>query len=184
MGRGVGGAPIPATMIPLNLEYALNQAAEERWKREQDYFDAVEYSSTAIPAATIERYRKCSKPFLVAENPFHTLGNLTGKRVLEIGCGDGGNSVLLSLRGARQVVGIELCTKAVEAARKRAKAHGLSEDQIRFVNAPLEQFLADNPTEKFDVICGWAVLHHVLPVLGEVMTQLRSLGHADPLSLC
>ena len=48
----------------------------------------------------------------------------------------------------------------------------------------LEQFLADNPTEKFDVICGWAVLHHVLPVLGEVMTQLRSLGHADPLSLC
>ena len=122
-------------MIPLNLEYALNQAAEERWKREQDYFDAVEYSSTAIPAATIERYRKCSKPFLVAENPFHTLGNLTGKRVLEIGCGDGGNSVLLSLCGARQVVGIELCTKAVEAARKRAKAHRLSEDQIRFVNA-------------------------------------------------
>jgi 2-polyprenyl-3-methyl-5-hydroxy-6-metoxy-1,4-benzoquinol methylase len=160
----------------------LNQT-EERWKTEQEYFDAIEYSHLALPAATVERYRHCRKPFLAAEYPFHTLGDLTGKRVLEVGCGDGGNSILLALRGAQQVTGIEISAKAVEAARQRAAAHGLVEPHIRFIQAPLEQYLADHPNEQFDVICGWAVLHHVLPVLADVLRQLAQMSHRNTVFL-
>jgi 2-polyprenyl-3-methyl-5-hydroxy-6-metoxy-1,4-benzoquinol methylase len=147
----------------------------DRWKQEQEYFDNEEYSEGAIPANTIQRYKMCKKPFLFAEFRYAVLGDIRGKRVLEIGCGDGGNSVILALKGAH-VVGIDISPRAIGIAKQRAKLHGV-EDRTEFQASPLEAYLQQTSGE-FDVICGFAILHHLLPVLSETLAQLKTRMHS------
>ncbi len=144
-----------------------------RWAAEQEFFDAEEYSEGPIPASTIERYSRCTKPFLPAEHPFWVLGDVRGKRILELGCGDGSNAVLLALKGAR-VTGIDLSPRAIGIAKNRAEMHGVS-DRAEFFALPVESYL-EQVEGKFDIICGFAVLHHLLPVLDPVMRDLMKLA--------
>jgi 2-polyprenyl-3-methyl-5-hydroxy-6-metoxy-1,4-benzoquinol methylase len=160
---------------------------DERWKAEQEFFDAEEYSQGPVPANTIERYTLCRKPFLPAEYPFWILGDVRGKRILELGCGDGGKSVLLALKGAT-VCGIDISPRAIEIATKRARMHGVG-DRVAFYALPLESYVR-RTQEKFDIVCGFAILHHLLPVLDELMIQMKRLAHpqtaflfAEPVSL-
>jgi 2-polyprenyl-3-methyl-5-hydroxy-6-metoxy-1,4-benzoquinol methylase len=160
---------------------------DERWKAERDFFDAEEYSQGPVPANTIERYTLCRKPFLPAEYPFWILGDIRGKRILELGSGDGGNSVLLALKGAT-VCGIDISPRAVEIATRRARMHGVG-DRVTFHALPLESYVRQTE-EKFDIICGFAILHHLLPVLDELVIQMKRLAHpqtaflfAEPVSL-
>ena len=48
---------------------------------------------------------------------------MKGKNVLELGCGDGENTVLLAHRGAR-VCGVDLSDAMVKLARRRAQVNG------------------------------------------------------------
>jgi SAM-dependent methyltransferase len=146
---------------------------QERWIKEQEFFDAEEYSEGPIPPATIERYTLCRKPFLPAECPFWVLGDVRDKRILELGCGDGGNAVLLALKGAN-VVGIDISPRAIEIAKNRARMHDV-EDRVEFHALPLERYL-EQAGGKFDIICGFAVLHHLLPVLDGVLADLKRLA--------
>jgi len=162
-------------------------ASEERWHAEREFFDHEEYVEGPIPANTIERYMMCRKRFLGAEYGFWILGDLRGKRVLEVGCGDGANAVLLAMKGA-DVVGIDISPRAIEIARKRAELHGVA-DSVRFYALPLEAYL-EQTRDRFDIVCGFAVLHHLLPVLERVLADMKKLGHeqtsflfAEPVSL-
>lgn len=149
----------------------------ERWRREAEFFDSEEYSEGPIPDVTIQRYLGPAKPWMSAEFPFWVLGDVRGRTVLEVGCGDGANAILLALKGAR-VVGIDVSPKAIEVAAKRAALHGVSET-ARFECVPLEVFVQNNAGIRFDVICGWAVLHHLLPVLESFLVNLKRLAGPD-----
>ena len=146
---------------------------QERWLAEAAFFDSEEYSEGLIPEITVQRYLDLKKPWLPAEYPLSCLGNIEGKRILEIGCGDGSNAILLGLKGAR-VRGIDISPRAIEIANKRAVLHGIA-DRVHFVCTPLELY-AESEKEPFDIICGWAVLHHVLPVLDSVLVALKKLA--------
>jgi len=146
----------------------------KRWKSEQEFFDSEEYRSGPIPDSTIHRYTVCRKPFLPAEFPFWVLGDVSGKRVLELGCGDGGTSILLALKGA-VVTGVDISPRAVEVATQRAQLHGVSE-RVTFLAQPLESYV-DEACERFDVVLGFAVLHHVCPTFDDVMAGLAKLAH-------
>jgi SAM-dependent methyltransferase len=145
----------------------------ERWKAEQAFFDQEEYSEGPLAASTIERYTACKKPYLPAEFPYWLLGDVRGKRILEFGSGDGHTSVLLALKGAN-VVGVDISPRAVSVATERARIHGVS-GRASFHATPLELYLKDH-SEKFDIICGFALLHHVLPELETVMANLCQLA--------
>ncbi|MEQ1947964.1 MAG: class I SAM-dependent methyltransferase [Bryobacteraceae bacterium] len=149
------------------------QEDEVRWRKEQEFFDGEEYSEEPIPANTIERYAQCSKPFLAPEYAFYSIGDVRNKRVLEVGCGDGGNAVLLALKGA-YVVGIDISPRAIQIAKERAKLHAV-QDRVEFFALPVEAYIA-RAEGRFDVICGFAVLHHLLPVLKEFVEQLKELS--------
>lgn len=158
-----------------------------RWQKEQEFFDHEEYSEGALVPSTIERYTLCRKPYLPAEYPFWLLGDVHGKRILEVGCGDGTNAVMLALKGAT-VVGVDISPKAIEIARARARLHGVAE-RASFFAMPLEVYLEEE-RGTFDAICGFAFLHHVLGLLDEVLAQLRKLAHdrtafvfAEPVAL-
>jgi len=153
-----------------------SRAESGRWARETEFFDHEEYSSTPVPQISIERYLNLREPWPPAEAPYAFLGDLRGKRVLEVGCGDGTNAVLMALRGA-QVVGLDLSSRALDAATQKAAAHGISE-RVRFERKPVEVF-AEESGEQFDVICGWAVLHHLIPVLDEFIMNVKRLGRPN-----
>jgi 2-polyprenyl-3-methyl-5-hydroxy-6-metoxy-1,4-benzoquinol methylase len=94
-----------------------------------------------------------------------------GKRVLEIGCGIGTDTMNFARNGAL-VTAVDLSEKSLEMARKRAEIFGLS-DRIRFYHGSAEQLEQVVPPETFDLIYSFGVIHHT-PHPERVLEQLRN----------
>jgi SAM-dependent methyltransferase len=93
-----------------------------------------------------------------------------GRRVLEIGCGIGTDTMNFARAGA-QVTAVDLSSRSLDLARQRAGVFGL-QDQIRFVEADAEH-LADfvEPAE-YDLVYSFGVLHHT-PRPDRALEQIR-----------
>lgn len=85
------------------------------------------------------------------------MGDLRGKRVLEIGCGDGVSSVRFAESGAH-VSCIDISGEMVELTKKLAEEQGLS-DRIEARKMTGEQL--NFPDQQFDIVYGHSVLHHL-----------------------
>lgn len=94
-------------------------------------------------------------------NAYHaavlTLGDVRGKRVLDLGCGDGWFSVILAKRGAK-VTGFDVSVEAVRTARDRGSANDVV-DRTSFAVASAYELPFQDAT--FDLVSGMAILHHV-----------------------
>jgi 2-polyprenyl-3-methyl-5-hydroxy-6-metoxy-1,4-benzoquinol methylase len=149
-----------------------------RFESERQYFDSHVYSHERVHDETIDRYVRGRWPWFHPDYPYSLLRRLVcGKNVLEIGCAEGTNSILLALLGAKAVTGVDISPMAVEAAKERAQKHGLT--NCEFIAAPLEIYLKQAEKAKFDVICGWAILHHLLPELEQVLVGLKGVLRPD-----
>jgi SAM-dependent methyltransferase len=151
---------------------------EARWQQEAEFFDNETYRTAAMPQSNVERYLKCQHPYTPSEYPYAALGDVRGKRLFEIGCGDGSNAVLFALRGAGHVVGVDISKRAIECAQRLAEMHGVA-DRCEFVALPLEKYLErelDRGLAKFDVIYGFGILHHLIPVLDSILADLARLA--------
>jgi len=93
-----------------------------------------------------------------------------GKRVLEIGCGIGTDTISFARAGA-QVTAIDLTEKSLEMARQRARVFGL-EDRIRFFQADAEKLSDTVPVEPYDLIYSFGVIHHT-PHPDNVLREIR-----------
>ena len=93
-----------------------------------------------------------------------------GKRVLEIGCGIGTDTVNFARHGAR-VTSVELSDKSLELARQRANLYGF-QHQIQFYRGDAEQLSNFVPVEPYDLIYSFGVIHHT-PHPDQVLEQLR-----------
>lgn len=100
---------------------------------------------------------------------FEELYPCKGKRILDMGCGDGTYTLELARAGAT-VLGIDPAESAVEAARKKAHAAGV--DNVRFETGDI---YALNIKEHFDCTVLRGVLHH-LPDPGLAIKQLAHLS--------
>src|SRR5579863_10372030 len=80
-----------------------------------------------------------------------------GKKVLEIGCGIGTDTINFAASGA-QVTAVDLTEKSLEVARQRAKVFGL-EDRITFIQANAEKLSESVPVEPYDLIYSFGVIH-------------------------
>ncbi len=145
---------------------------QERWKTEAEFFDewaekAAQEITPTDPLA-LKRYSPPLRRKFQKEFCFLLMGRLSGKSVLDVGCGDGSNSVLLAQLGA-SVTGIDVSPKAIDLAWKRAEVNGVK-DSVRFLCAPLET--ADLTQSSFDIIWGDFILHHLIAELDRVVGML------------
>ena len=109
----------------------------------KEYFDEVEarkyFVEPHIPRfAQFERWR--------------------GKKVLEIGCGIGTDTINFARHGA-YVTAVELSDKSLELARQRAEVYDLH-DHICFYQGSAEELTAFVRVEPYDLIYSFGVIHH------------------------
>ena len=151
--------------------------------QEADFFDrwATQRAKDLEPLDTLvlRRYQTPGKVY-PKESCFRLLGDLRGKAILDVGCGEGEDSILLASLGAR-VTGLDVSPGAIELARKRAALSGLS-DRTDFLCAPLNA--AALPGSTFDVIWIDNVLHHVLDDLEGTMRALLKSAKPGALVVC
>lgn len=121
----------------------------------QEYFDQVE----------------ARKYFVEPHIPgFAQHGRWTGKRVLEIGCGLGTDTINFARAGA-SVTAIDLSAASLELAQQRARVFDLA-DRIRFVEADAERLKEYVTPEPYDLIYSFGVIHHS-PHPERILAQLR-----------
>ena len=85
------------------------------------------------------------------------IGELRGKRVLDLGTGSGFLASLLAANGA-QVDAVDVSEASLAVARWRASISGVA-DRIRFHCRPAEALGFEDAS--FDAVCGVFVLHHL-----------------------
>jgi 2-polyprenyl-3-methyl-5-hydroxy-6-metoxy-1,4-benzoquinol methylase len=127
----------------------------------REYFDEVE----------------ARKYFVEAHIPlFAEFEKWKGKKVLEIGCGIGTDTISFARAGA-QVTAVDLTEESLKVAQQRAKVFGL-EDRVRFIQANAEKLSDYVPAEKYDLIYSFGVIHHT-PHPGAVLDELRKYAGPD-----
>jgi len=85
------------------------------------------------------------------------LGSVKDCRVLDYGCGQGEEATYLAKMGA-QVTAIDISPVGIELTKERAKLNGVGDR----VNALLMRCdPTEFPSESFDVVHGFGILHHI-----------------------
>lgn len=135
----------------------------DRWERAEVARSAVEASLTPdsalrVSARTLARYeRPPAETAYPLEYCYHLLGDVRGRRVIDFGCGSGGNSVLLANRGAH-VWGVDISEDLLRLAKRRMAATGRA-GGAEFIAASAHQL--PFPDDSIDIVFGIAILHHL-----------------------
>lgn len=124
----------------------------DKEKMTKDYFDEI------------ERNRYFVEPHVP---PFAQFDKWKGKRVLEIGCGIGTDSLQFSRAGADITV-VDFSDKSLEMCKARFKLYGCSGTFYHGNAEELDSFL---PLQTFDLIWSFGVIHHT-PHPERVIQQL------------
>jgi ubiquinone/menaquinone biosynthesis C-methylase UbiE len=97
-------------------------------------------------------------PLAPTEDELHLLGDVTGKKVLEIGCGSGHSLLYMDQRNAGELWGLDLSTKQIELARDVLRN---SQAPVQLFESPMEED-PGLPQHYFDLVysvfaIGWTV---------------------------
>jgi ubiquinone/menaquinone biosynthesis C-methylase UbiE len=128
----------------------------QRFERDARSFDAkyrLERSpfwrrvNTTLRKAVFERYAIT----------FEEAGDVTGKNVLDVGCGSGVHAVDFARHAARRVVGVDFSSNMLALARQEAEQHGVA-DRCAFIQA---DFLKLELEDAFDISIAMGVFDYV-----------------------
>lgn len=139
---------------PCNIRHSLKEIGTK------EYFDQVE----------------ARKYFVEPHIPgFGEFSRWKGKKVLEIGCGIGTDTMNFARAGA-EVTAVDLSGDSLELARKRAEVFGL--DNIRFYQSNAEELSSVVPIERYDLVYSFGVIHHT-PHPHNAIEQIRRYMDTD-----
>lgn len=134
--------------------------------KSREYFDEVEarkyFVEPHIPAfAEFERWR--------------------GKKVLEIGCGIGTDTMRFARAGAR-ITAVDLSDQSLEVAKARAAVFNL-EDHISFYQADAERLSEIVPVETYDLVYSFGVIHHTPHPSNAIREIAKYMGRDSTLKI-
>jgi 2-polyprenyl-3-methyl-5-hydroxy-6-metoxy-1,4-benzoquinol methylase len=124
----------------------------------KEYFDEVEARKYLV------------EPHVPA---FAEFDRWTGKRVLEVGCGIGTDSINFARAGA-SLTAVDLSGESLRVAAQRAEVLGVA-DRIRFVQANAEELTDVLGTESYDLVYSFGVIHHT-PHPERALSAMRQLA--------
>ena len=96
-----------------------------------------------------------------------------GKRVLEVGCGIGTDSINFARAGA-ELTAVDLSGESLRIAQQRATVMGV-EDRIEFVQANAEELTSAVSAAQYDLIYSFGVIHHT-PRPERALAEMRTLA--------
>ena len=115
-----------------------------------------EYYSKQKPTSSLEYDLEKEQFFRKANIKLkHLLGDVKGKKILDVGCGTGSLAFYLAQEGAN-VIGIDLSKSLIEHCRTQSKILGLS-IEFKVMNAQIPDFEEGS----FDIILGSRIIHHL-----------------------
>ena len=143
--------------------------------RVRDYWDArpCNLRHSQAPVGTKEYFDQVEarKYFVEPHIPgFAEFDRWRCKKVLEIGCGIGTDTINFARHGAK-VTTVDLSERSIGLARKRAAVFGV-EGQIQFYWGNAEELAQFVPVEAYDLIYSFGVIHHT-PHPRKVLEQLK-----------
>ncbi|MGI9550679.1 MAG: class I SAM-dependent methyltransferase [Aurantibacter sp.] len=93
-----------------------------------------------------------------------------GKKVLEVGCGIGTDTINFARAGA-SVTAVDLSDESLRIAKQRVKVFDL-ERRVTFYQANAEELSQYVPIEPFDLVYSFGVIHHT-PNPGNAVAQIK-----------
>jgi 2-polyprenyl-3-methyl-5-hydroxy-6-metoxy-1,4-benzoquinol methylase len=85
---------------------------------------------------------------------------LEGKKVLDLGCCEGGISIKMAQHGAAEVTGVEMEPERIERGNFCFKTLGL-QDKVSIVESNVDAYLAAAEPEQFDIVIALSIIHHI-----------------------
>jgi len=125
-----------------------------RFSKERDFHDAWADQEDTKTIDVVRANEVCTAPEMRFIS--HRLGDLKGKKLLDVGCGLGEASVYFALKGAL-VKSMDISGGMLDATRALAIHYGVTVDTHQ---SAAEELLL-HPDEQFDVIYAGNLLHHV-----------------------
>ncbi|MBN3555642.1 class I SAM-dependent methyltransferase [Fictibacillus nanhaiensis] len=96
---------------------------KQRWEVSAERF----FGRTALPEYG---------PFTLSELELQLFGSICGKKVLDIGCGSGHSLQYMGKEGAKELWGLDLCTKQIETAKSVLKNQ---QAEVKLIESPMEE---------------------------------------------
>lgn len=135
---------------------ALIEKVKEYWDKRPCN---IRYSPSPIGTKEYFDEVEARKYFVEPHIPlFAEFAKWQGKKVLEIGCGIGTDTINFARAGA-EVAAVEISEKSLDLTRQRAKVYGL-ENKIKFYLGNAEELSKFVPVESYDLIYSFGVIHH------------------------
>ena len=134
---------------------------EQIYRIEKTYHDSIASEQKGL--ADIGRYELESWSYII-----EVIGDLNGKKILDVGCGFGRESILMAEKGA-VVTGIDISPKSIEVAKMHAKKRRV-DINFQIGNAENMGFL-----NAFDIVLCRASLHHLPQVRNAIMESFKAL---------
>ncbi|MCS6813888.1 MAG: class I SAM-dependent methyltransferase [Cyanobacteria bacterium] len=140
---------------------------DETLQREREFHDAWAAAIDVDGIRVHDYFEVCTAP----ENRFilRHLGDVTGKRLLDLGCGAGENSVYFALQGA-QCTAADYSPGMVEVAQRLAQANG-----VTIEGAVINAMDLDFPDNSFDIVYIANLLHHLPEPMAAITEAHRIL---------
>jgi len=160
----------------------MTQTQMQSWEQAEIARSSVEATLTSDAAlrvtdGTFARYQApAAATVYPLEYAYHLLGDVTGLRIVDFGCGSGANTVLLANRGAH-VWGVDISEDLIRLAERRLEVSGRA-GGAAFIVASAHDL--PFPNDSIDIVFGIAILHHLdlQLVSKEVHRVLRPGGRA------
>ena len=139
-----------------NVSNTVEEKIRDHFHDDAERFDAIYDDKKGVFARFIDNYWRGVVQKRLKLN-VEKLAPFAGKKILDVGCGSGRNSVLFTEAGAKRVVGIDFSQPMIQLAEKFSREH-TRETICTFLQADFIEHVFE---EKFDVVAALGVLDYI-----------------------